>query len=159
MDINKHIIDQRIRKIIRDKPEWFEGINAEQQQISKAFLILGIASSLEMDLSEAYSNVTEGGGDAGIDGLFIGDTNDFEFTVVLFQSKYHFNLEKNYHFPDNSVLKVVNSIGILFNPQKDIQLNPLIKPKIDEIRSLIMDGYIPIVKCILMNNLSPTWLR
>lgn len=152
MDINKHIIDQRIRKIIQDKPEWFEGINDERQQVSKAFLILGIASSLEINTVEAFSNVTEGGGDAGIDGLYIGDTNDFEFTVVLFQSKYHFNLEKDYNFPDNSILRVVNSIGVLFNPQKDIKLNPLIKPKIDEIRSLIMDGYIPTVKCILMNN-------
>lgn len=152
MDINKHIIDQRIRKIITDKPEWFDGINDERQKISKSFLILSIASSLEMDISEASSCVTEGGGDAGIDGLFIGDTNDYEFSVILFQSKYHFNLEKEYNFPDNAILRVVNSIGILFNPQKDIVLNPLIKPKIDEIRSLIMDGYIPTVKCILANN-------
>jgi len=152
MDINKHIIDQRIRKIVEDKPEWFEGIGDERQRVSKSFLILSIASALEMDISEAFSCVTEGGGDAGIDGLYIGDTNDFEFTVVLVQSKYHFNLEKDYNFPDNAILKVVNSIGVLFNPQKDIDLNPLIKPKIDEIRSLIMDGYIPSVKCILTNN-------
>ncbi len=152
MDINKHIIDQRIRKIVTDKPEWFENMKDERQQISKSFLILGIASSLEMDISEAYSSVTEGGGDAGIDGLYIGDTTDCEFTVVLFQSKYHFNLEKKYNFPDNAVLKVVNSVGILFNPQKNIELNELIKPKIEEIRSLIMDGYIPTVKCILLNN-------
>ena len=152
MDINKHIIDQRIRKIVLDKPEWFEDMKDERQQISKSFLTLGIASTLEMDISEAYSCVTEGGGDAGIDGLYIGDTTDFEFTVVLFQSKYHFNLEKKYNFPDNAVLRVVNSVGILFNPQKDIELNQLIKPKIEEIRSLIMDGYIPTVKCILLNN-------
>ena len=152
MDINKHIIDQRIKKIVSDKPEWFEQMKDERQQVSKSFLILSIASALEMDISEAYSCVTEGGGDAGIDGLYVGDTTDFEFTVVLFQSKYHFNLEKEYNFPDNAVLKVVNSIGILFNPQKNIDLNPLLKPKIDEIRSLIMDGYIPTIKCILLNN-------
>ncbi len=152
MDINKHIIDQRIRKILSDKPEWFDEINDKRQQLSKSFLILSIASALEMDISEAYSCVTEGGGDAGIDGLYIGDTADFEFTVVLFQSKYHFNLEKEYNFPDNAILRVVNSIGVLFNPKKDIDLNPLIKPKIEEIRSLIMDGYIPTVKCILLNN-------
>lgn len=152
MDINKHIIDQRIRKIVEDKPEWFEGIGDERQRVSKSFLILSIASALEMDISEAYNCVTEGGGDAGIDGLYIGDTTDFKFTVVLVQSKYHFNLDKDYNFPDNAILKVVNSIGVLFNPQKDIDLNPLIKPKINEIRSLIMDGYIPSVKCILTNN-------
>jgi hypothetical protein len=155
MDINKHIIDQRIRKIRDDRPEWFtEDKNEEEKRrnISKSFLILGIASVLEMDISEAYDCVTEGGGDAGIDGLYIEGTVDYEFTVVLFQSKYHFNLEKEYDFPDNAILRVVNSIGVLFNPRKNVVLNPLIKPKIEEIRSLIMDGYIPTVKCILLNN-------
>lgn len=153
MDINKHIIDHRIRKIIQDTPEWFEGINSEQQKLSKAFLILGMASSLEIDISEAFSHVTEGGGDAGIDGIFIGDTNDLEFMVILFQSKYHSNLDKDYNFPANSVLRVVDAIRVLFDPQREnIELNPLIKPKIEEIRSLIMDDYIPTVKCILLNN-------
>ncbi len=77
MDINKHIIDQRIRKIVDDKPDWFEGSKDEKAKLSKSFLILGMASALEMDISEAFGCVTEGGGDAGIDGLYIGDTNDF----------------------------------------------------------------------------------
>lgn len=155
MDINKHIIDQRIRKIRTDKPDWFtvdKNEEEERKNLSKSFLILGIASALEMDISEAYDCVTEGGGDAGIDGLYIEGTVDYEFTVVLFQSKYHFNLEKEYNFPDNAILRIVNSIGVLFNPQSDVVLNSLIKPKIEEIRSLIMDGYIPTVKCILLNN-------
>jgi len=152
MDINKHIIDQRVRKIVEDKPEWFEGINDERQRVSKAFLILGISSALEMDLTESFDCVTEGGGDAGVDGLYIGDTNDSEFSVILVQSKYHFNLEKEYNFPDNAILKMVNSIGTLFDPNKQVDLNPLIEPKINEIRALIMDGYIPNVKCILINN-------
>ncbi len=98
MDINKHIIDQRVRKLVEDKPEWFEGSKDERNRVSKAFLILGMASSLEMDISEAFSCITDGGDDAGIDGLFIGDTNDCEFAVVVFQSKYHFNLEKTILF-------------------------------------------------------------
>ncbi|VAW32710.1 possible abortive infection phage resistance protein [hydrothermal vent metagenome] len=155
MDINKHIIDQRIRKIRDDRPEWFTEDKSEEEKkrnLSKSFLILGIASVLEIDITEAYDCVTEGGGDAGIDGMYIEGTIDYEFTVVLFQSKYHFNLEKAYNFPDNAILRVVNSIGVLFNPKKDVVLNSLIKPKIEEIRSLIMDGYIPTVKCILLNN-------
>jgi len=155
MDINKYIIDQRIRKIREDRPEWFTADRNEAEKrrnLSKSFLILGMASVLDMDISEADSYVTEGGGDAGIDGLYIEDGVDYEFTVVLFQSKYHFNLEKKYNFPDNAILRIVNSIGVLFNPQNDVVLNSLIKPKIEEIRSLIMDGYIPTVKCFLLNN-------
>ena len=150
MDLNKQIIDQRIRQIVSDKTEWFG--DDENRNISKSFLLLSIASCLEMDISEAYNCITDGGGDAGIDGLYIGDTNDYEFPVVLFQSKYHFNLEKEYNFPDNAVQKLINTVGVLFNPNRDVQLNPLLKPKINEIRSLIMDGYFPTVKCILTNN-------
>ena len=152
MDINKHIIDQRIRKIVENHPEWFNNENNETKKLSKAFLILGIASALEMDLAEAYDCVTEGSGDAGVDGLFIGDLIDSEFSVVLIQNKYSFKLDKTVNFPDNAVLKMVNAIGTLFDPDKQVNLNDLIRPKVEEIRSLVMDGYIPNVKCIMLNN-------
>lgn len=152
MDINKHIIDQRIRKMVEDRPEWFSETTNSNQKISKAFVILGVASALEIDISEAYSSITEGGNDAGIDALYVGDVSDTDFTVILFQAKYHFNLEKEYDFPANAVLRIVNSIGTIFNPKKDIILNNSIKPKVEEIRSLILDGYIPNIRCIMLNN-------
>lgn len=158
MDINKQIIDQRIRKIVSDKPEWFNNDGDERRKVSKAFLLLSIASSLQIDISEAFNCMTEGSSDAGVDGIYIGDTNDSEFTVVLFQSKYHFNLDKEYTFPDNAVQKIIDAVRSLFDPQRDLDVNPLMKPKIDEIRSLIMDGYIPVVKCILTNN-GKKWLN
>jgi hypothetical protein len=40
MEINKHIIDQRITKIVADHPSWFAKIGDERQQKSKAFVIL-----------------------------------------------------------------------------------------------------------------------
>lgn len=152
MDINKHIIDQRINKIVEDRPDWFDNKTDKNQKLSKAFLILSVASCLELDISEAYSCLTEGGNDAGVDAIYLGDVSDSDFTVVLFQAKYHFDLDKSYNFQANSVLRVVNAIGSIFNPSKDLTLNDLIRPKVDEIRSLILDGYIPNVRCILTNN-------
>ena len=152
MDINKHIIDQRINKIVEDRPEWFEDTHDQQSKTSKAYLILSVASCMDLDISEAYGCLTEGSNDAGVDAIYIGDIADSDFTVVLFQSKYHFNLERNYHFPANSVLRVVSTIASIFDPSKDLTLNEFIRPKVEEIRSLISDGYIPNVKCILANN-------
>lgn len=152
MDINKHIIDQRIRKIIKDKPEWFANIGDQNQKISRSFVLLTVSTYLNVELSEAYSLITDGGDDAGIDAIHIGDTNDLELPVTIFQGKYVFNLEKDSNYPANSVLRVINSIGSIFDPSKEVQLNQNLKPQIEEIRSLISDGYIPVVKVVLFNN-------
>lgn len=152
MDINKHIIDQRIRKIVQDKPEWFTESNDENYKISKSFVLLTVSTYLNIELAEAFSMVTDGGDDAGIDAIYIGDTNDLELPVTIFQGKYVFNLDKESNYPANSVLRVINSIGSIFDPSKEVQLNPKLKPQIEEIRSLISDGYIPVVKIVLFNN-------
>lgn len=152
MDINKHIIDQRIRKIVQDKPEWFAEVGDVNNKVSKAFVILTVSTYLNVELSEAFAMITDGGDDAGIDAIYISDTNDLELPVTIFQGKYVFNLEKESNYPANSVLRVINSIGSIFDPLKEVQLNPKLKPEIEEIRSLISDGYIPVVKIVLFNN-------
>ncbi len=152
MDISKHIIDKRIRKIVKDKPEWFAGIGDDNQKISRSFVLLTVSTYLNIELSEAHSLMTDGGDDAGIDAINVGDTNDLELPVTIFQGKYVFNLEKDSNYPANSVLRVINSIGSIFDPSKEVQLNDKLKPQIEEIRSLISDGYIPVVKVVLFNN-------
>ena len=152
MDINKHIIDQRIRKIVKDKPEWFADIGDENKKISKSFVLLTVSTYLNIELSEAHSLITEGGDDAGIDAIYISDTNELELPVTIFQGKYKFDLEVEANYPANSVIRVINSIGSIFDPSKEVQLNLDLKPKIEEIRSLISDGYIPVVKVVLFNN-------
>jgi hypothetical protein len=152
MDINKHIVDQRIKKIVEDNPKWFSDINDEKKKLSKSFVFLSVSTYLSIELSEAQSLVTEGSNDAGIDAIYIGDFNDFEFPVTLFQGKYNFDLEKDSNFQANSVLRVVNSITALFDPAKPVLMNEDLKPKVEEIRSLISDGYIPTIRCVFVNN-------
>jgi hypothetical protein len=161
MDINKQIIDSRIVKIVSDRPEWFEPDtietdanrdNIRRRRLSKAFVILVVSAYLGIDLSEAESLLTEGGGDAGVDAIDIGDVIDDEFTVTIFQGKYVFDLEKESNFPANSVQKLVSAIGSIFDPNKNIEMNEDLKPKVEEIRSLISDGKIPSVKCVFANN-------
>ena len=156
MNLNKHIIDQRIRKLIGDQSEWFRETSDQKRHISKAFLILGISAYLGMELEESYNFVTEGGDDAGIDALYVGDLNDFEFPVIIFQSKYTSDLDKDANFPANAILRVVNSVSGIFDPSKELQLHPELRASVEEIRSLIADGYIPDVKCIMLNN-GLTW--
>ena len=160
MDINKHIIDQRIQKIILENPVWFEDIDrhnknhdeAKRKKLSKAFVCLAVSTYLSTEITEAERLLTEGGNDAGIDAIFIGDFNNYEFPVTIFQGKYVFDLDKDSNFPANSVQRVVSSIGAIFDPTKPVLMNNDLKPKVEEIRSLIFDGYVPIVKVIFTNN-------
>jgi len=152
MDINKHIVDQRIRKIVNDNPEQFAGEGDETKKLSKAFVCLSVASYLNIELEEAFELITEGGNDAGVDAIFIGDVNDYDFSVTIFQGKYTFNLNKEANFPANSVQKVIGSIGAIFDPSKPIEMNDDLMPKVEDIRSLIADGFIPNIKCVFTNN-------
>jgi AIPR protein len=157
MNINKHIIDQQIRKIVQKKPEWFNDISDEDRKVSRAFVLLAVSTYLSIELSEAHSILTDGGGDAGIDAIYVGDTTDVELPVTLFQGKYKRNLETDANFPANEVQKVITTIKTIFDREKDINtINPTLKAEIEEIRSLISDGYIPVVKVVLFNN-GLTW--
>jgi hypothetical protein len=153
MNINKHIIDQRIRKIVKEKPEWFDNLYDEEKKISRAFVLIAVSTYLSIELSEANSILTDGGGDAGIDAIYIGDTVEYELPVTIFQGKYKRDLEKESNFPANEVQKVINAIWTIFDRDKDIKtLNSNLKSEIEEIRSLISDGYIPVVKVVFFNN-------
>lgn len=151
MDIAKQIIDQRINKIVEDNPDFFAKDDLERRR-SKAFLLLGVAAYLEIDISEAEQFITDGGNDGGFDAAYIVEAQDYQLNVVLFQSKYTRNLEKDSNFPANSVEKAVNTVRCVFDPAADIVLNPKSRKKVDEIRSFILDGQIPYVTFVMLNN-------
>ncbi len=153
MNINASIIDQRVTGIVEDHPEWLpEGSDINKKK-SAAFVLLCISTCLEMPLEDAAELITEGGNDAGVDGLHVGEVEDGEFLVTVFQGKYKVkDLEGEANFPENGVQKAVDTVQVLFDPYRRVALNKKIAPKIEEIRSLIRDAYIPNVRVILCNN-------
>lgn len=153
MDINASIIDQRLNGIVQDQagllPESKDPIKLK----STAFVLLSTATVLDLSLEDAAECVTEGGGDAGVDAIYIGDAEDGEFQVTIFQGKYkHNNLDGTANFPENGVKTAIHTIATLFDPSKQLDMNERLKPRIEEVRSLIRDGYIPVVKMVLCNN-------
>lgn len=151
MDIAKQIIDQRTNKILEDNPDIFAGEDQEKKR-SKAFLLLGVAAYLDIDIAEAAQFITDGGNDGGFDAAYIVEAQDSQLNVVLFQSKYSRNLEKDSNFPANAVEKAVNTVRCVFDPAAYVELNPKSKEKVDEIRSFILDGQIPYVTFVMLNN-------
>lgn len=153
MNINVSIIDQRVTGIVDDHPEWLPEGNDLNKKKSAAFVLLCISTCLEMPLEDAAELIIEGGNDAGVDGLHVGEVEDGEFLVTIFQGKYRVkDLEGEANFPENGVQKAVDTVQVLFDPYRRVALNEKIAPKIEEIRSLIRDAYIPNVRVVLCNN-------
>lgn len=111
MNINASIIDQRVTGIVDDHPEWLPEGNDLNKKKSAAFVLLCISTCLEMPLEEAAELITEGGNDAGVDGLHVGEVEDGEFLVTIFQGKYKVkDLEGEANFPENGVQKAVDTV-------------------------------------------------
>ncbi|SHL19124.1 AIPR protein [Desulfatibacillum alkenivorans DSM 16219] len=153
MNINASIIDQRVTGIIEEHPEWLPVGNDLNKKKSAAFVQLCISTCLEISMEDAADLITEGGNDAGVDGLHVGEVEDGEFLVTIFQGKYKVkDLSGEANFPENGVQKAVDTVQVLFDPYRKAALNKKIEPKIEEIRSLIRDAFIPNVRVILCNN-------
>jgi hypothetical protein len=151
VNISKQIIDQKIIKIMNDNPDYFSG-DDEDRRKSKSFLLLGVSAYLDRDLTEVMSFITDGGNDGGFDAAFIEEALDGQINVVLFQSKYTRDLNKDTNFPSNAVEKAINTVNTIFDLANKTLLNESNRRIVDEIRSLILDGFIPYVTFVMLNN-------
>jgi hypothetical protein len=147
-DINASIIDQQVRQLAGRLE--FEG--DEHKQRSTAFVLLCVKSWLDIDEDAALDCLTEGGQDAAMDAMHVRDPIDGEFEITLFQGKYKQRLDGASAFPGAEVGKLVGTIGRLFDPDKPFHANHKVTARVEEIRSLIRDGYLPHVRVLLCNN-------
>jgi len=153
MNINASIIDQRVTGIVEDHPDWLPVGRDINKKKSAAFVLLCMSTCIDLPLEDTVELLTEGGNDDGVDGLHVGEVEDGEFLVTIFQGKYKIkDLDGAANFPENGVQKSVDTVQVLFDPYRKVTLNEKIAPKIEEIRSLIRDAYIPNVRVVLCNN-------
>ena len=157
MNINVSIIDQHVRGLAQRLKAPIE-LELDKQlddmtARSVAFVVLCAKVMLGLTDEEAIATLTEGGNDFGVDAIDVGDLSDGEFVVTLFQGKYHHaNLDGVKGFPQSGVEKAVQAVRALFNPSAPVDLNPRLQARIEEVRSLILDGNIPRVRFLLCSN-------
>lgn len=156
MNINASIIDQRLVNLqheIRDQAASELGIQDENRLKPLAFVYLCTKTLLDLDSESAFECLTEGGGDFGVDAMHASEEIDGEFVVTLIQAKYKANLDGNANFPEKGVLALINAIRYLFDPSSELgHINARLQAKVEEIRSLIRDGYIPRIRAICCSN-------
>lgn len=157
LNINVGMIDQQVRGLAhRLKAPIEQELDRpldETTTRSVAFVVLCAKVMLGLTDAEAIETVAEGGNDFGVDAIEVGDLNDGEFVVTLFQGKYHHtNLDDLKGFPQSGIEKAVQAVRALFNPSAPVDLNPQLQARIEEVRSLILDGNIPRVRFLLCSN-------
>lgn len=156
MNINASIIDQRliaVQEIIRQRATDELRITEEGKLRTLAFVYLCVKTILDLEDQESFDCLTEGSGDFGVDAIHLSEEIDGEFVVTLFQGKYHKNLEAKSNFEESGITDLIDAIRHIFNPASQLgHINDRLKVKVEAIRSLIRDGYIPNVRAIACNN-------
>lgn len=157
MNINAAIIDQRLNALVdslREQAKDELRITDDEKLKSLAFVFLNVKTILDLSDEEAFDCLTEGGGDFGVDAIHITEEYDSEFTITLFQGKYtHKKLEGDSNFPENGIKSLINAIRHIFDPSSVLEnINNRLLVKVEEVRSLIRDGYIPTVRALACNN-------
>ncbi len=151
MNVNAGIIDQRVQHLLEQFQEELPKGNEDKKR-SAAFVLLCVKTMLDITEEEALDFIVDGGQDAGIDAIHVGEVQDGEFSVSLFQGKYDRKLTGESAFPEKAVIAIKDTIGALFDPDAKLSTNRRLRPRVEEVRSLIRDGYIPSVHVLLCNN-------
>jgi hypothetical protein len=158
VDPNAGLVDQRVRAFVdRAREQLAEKLqtsaNGDEHRLkSAAFAVLCLQAWLSLDEEAAIDALTDGGQDIGVDALHIGDVVDGEFVVTVLQSKYSKSLEAKAGYPGNSIVRVVNTVRVLFDPAAAVAANSRLEELVAEVRGLILDGNIPEVRVLLCNN-------
>jgi hypothetical protein len=156
MNINAQIIDQRLSSIsnsIRDRAKDELNINDEGRLKSLSFVYLCVKTMLDLDEDPAFECLTEGGHDFGVDALHCSEEHDGEFTISIFQGKYKRELDGTSNFPETGIDKLIQAVRYIFDPESPLhQVNDRLKTQVEDVRSLIRDGYIPQVRLLACNN-------
>jgi len=156
MSLANQIVDQRVLGLSSELDEKFQnelnfGNDADKKN-SAAFVYLVSKTLLDASDEDTLDGIVDGGNDFGIDALYFDPPEDGEISITIVQGKYKKNLTGNANFPENGIIKMIDAISSLFDPNKNLTLNPRLLERVEEIRSLIAGGAIPKVLAIAANN-------
>ena len=156
MSLAAQIIDQQVSGIVEKQSDTFNNelrLGAdEHRRRSIAFLFLVAKTAFDLTDEQTIDGIVDGGNDFGIDALYFEPPDDGELRVTLIQGKYKKSLDANSAFPENGISGMIDAIGALFDPARQVQLNRRLNERIEDIRSFVKDGAIPRVTAVAANN-------
>ena len=156
MSLATQIIDQQVSGIIEKYADAFTDElrlgNDERKKRSAAFLFLVAKTAFDLTDEETFDGIVDGGNDFGVDALYFEPPNDGELRITLIQGKYKTDLSGDSAFPENAIAKMIDAIGVLFDPNKTVTLNERLEQRVEDIRSFVKEGAIPRVTAVAANN-------
>lgn len=156
MSLAAQIIDQRVTGIVLEKADTFiNELKLGTDQIkhkSAAFVFLVSKSTLGLEDDIVLDGIVDGGNDFGVDAVYYDEPADGEISITIVQGKYKQTFDGESNFPENGVIKMIDAIRSLFDPNVKLTLNDRLQKRIEEIRSFVAAGMIPRVSAIAANN-------
>ena len=150
------IIDQQVSGLVERHGDAFSDELAlgtdEDQRRSAAFVLLVLKTVLGLNDEEALDCIVEGSGDFGIDALHFEGPVEGEIAITVVQGKYRQRLDGVSEFPANGIAKMIDAVGALFDPSRELTLNRRLRVRVEEIRSFVVEGAIPRVTALAANN-------
>ena len=156
MSLAAQIIDQRVSGIVEKQSDTFDNelrLGADEDgRRSIAFLFLVAKTAFDLTDEQTIDGIVDGGNDFGIDALYFEPPEDGELHITLIQGKYKRALDASSAFPENGIAGMIDAIGALFDPARQVQLNRRLNQRIEEVRSFVKDGAIPRVTAVAASN-------
>lgn len=156
MSLATQIIDQQVSGIIEKHAEAFTNElrlgSDERKKRSAAFLFLVAKTACDLTDEETFDGIVDGGNDFGVDALYFEPPNDGEIRITLIQGKYKTDLSGDSAFPGNAIARIIDAIGVIFDPNRTVTLNARLEQRVEEIRSFVKEGAIPRVTAVAANN-------
>ncbi|WP_456092534.1 AIPR family protein [Neisseria sp.] len=117
------------------------------------FIYYSVKALLDLDREETIECIVDGGQDFGVDAIYVSSPEESELPITLIQAKYTQNLEATSNFPETGIKEMLNALRYLFDPYIKLEaVNERLRTQIEQIRSMIRDGYIPKIRAIALNN-------
>ena len=156
MSLATQIIDQQVSGIVGGQEDAFTNDLRLGQDEGKrrgiAFLFLVARTMFDLTDDETLDGIVDGGDDYGIDALYFVPPDQGEIKIALIQGKYRANLDGDAAFPENAIIKMIDAIGALFDPDTSVTVNERLRNRIEDIRSFVAQGAIPRVTAVAANN-------
>lgn len=156
MSLATQIVDQQVSGIIEKHTDTFAAElrlrSAEHKKRAAAFLFLVAKTAFDLTDEEAFDGIVNGGNDFGVDALYFDPPDNGELPIILIQGKYKTDLSGDSAFPENTIARMIDAIGALFDPTTTVSLNQRLDQRVEEIRSFVKGGAIPRVTAVAANN-------
>lgn len=149
------VLDQHVAGVLNRRGDDLAAIRRDADQValkSLAFVLLVAKRAFGLSDEDALDGIVDGPGDFGVDALYFDCPDPGEVRVRLVQAKYQQKLGGDAAFPESGVRALLQAVSVLFDPARRVTVNPRLEARLEEVRSFIAEGAIPIVEAVATNN-------